>query len=333
MNNTIKFFVNRINSGKRLDIFLSEHIDDYTRSYIKKLIESKNVKSNNIIVSSPSTKIKYEDEITIYIASKVQENLIPKKISLDIVFEDGDILVLNKPKGMVVHPGAGNYENTLVNALLFKYKKNLSDINGSMRPGIVHRIDKETSGLLVVAKNNISHASLSHQFSEHSIKRKYLCLSWGIVRPLNGKISTLIARDKKNRQLMTVSDINGKKAITNYKTLKVFNIKDIPKISLIECELETWRTHQIRVHLKYKGTSLLGDKQYGKKNLKFKKINNEFFVKLNKLSGQALHAKTLGFIHPKTKKMMTFNSELPDEFKKILTLLENLSGWNNFFNI
>jgi 23S rRNA pseudouridine1911/1915/1917 synthase len=146
------------------------------------------------------------------------------------------------------------------------------------------------------------------------------------VRPLNGKIITLITRDKKNRQLMTVSDINGKKAITNYKTLKVFNIKDIPKISLIECELETGRTHQIRVHLKYKGTSLLGDKQYGKKNLKFKKINNEFFVKLNKLSGQALHAKTLGFIHPKTKKMMTFNSELPDEFKKILTLLENLSG-------
>ena len=146
------------------------------------------------------------------------------------------------------------------------------------------------------------------------------------MRPLNGKIITLIARDKKNRQLMTVNDINGKKAITNYKTLKVFNIKDIPKISLIECELETGRTHQIRVHLKYKGTSLLGDKQYGKKNLKFKKINNEFFVKLNKLSGQALHAKTLGFIHPKTKKSMTFNSELPDEFKKILTLLENLSG-------
>ena len=171
MNNTIKFLVNRKNSGKRLDIFLSEHINDYTRSFIKKLIESKNVKSNNIILSAPSAKVKYEDEITIYIASKVQENLIPKKISLDIVFEDEDILVLNKPKGMVVHPGAGNYENTLVNALLFKYKKNLSDINGSMRPGIVHRIDKETSGLLVIAKNNISHASLSHQFSEHSIKR------------------------------------------------------------------------------------------------------------------------------------------------------------------
>ena len=168
--------------------------------------------------------------------------------------------------------------------------------------------------------------ALGTQFSKHTIMRKYLCLSWGVVRPLNGKINTLISRDKKNRQLMTVSDINGKKAITNYNTIKVFNIKDIPKISLIECVLETGRTHQIRVHLKYKGTSLLGDKQYGKKNIKFKKINNEFFDKLNKLSGQALHAKTLEFTHPVTKKWMSFNSDLPDSFKKILKLLENLSN-------
>jgi len=227
---------------------------------------------------------------------------------------------------MVVHPGAGNYENTLVNALLYKYKKNLSDINGTLRPGIVHRIDKETSGLLVIAKSNFAHANLGEQFSKHTIERKYLCLAWGVVRPLNGKISTLITRDKKNRQLMTVSDINGKKAITNYKTIKVFNIKDIPKISLIECKLETGRTHQIRVHLKYKGTSLLGDKQYGKKNVKFKKINNEFFMKLNELSGQALHAKTLGFNHPVTKKWMSFNTDLPDGFKKILNLLKNLNS-------
>jgi len=167
---------------------------------------------------------------------------------------------------------------------------------------------------------------LGEQFSKHTIERKYLCLAWGVVRPLNGKISTLITRDKKNRQLMTVSDINGKKAITNYKTIKVFNIKDIPKISLIECKLETGRTHQIRVHLKYKGTSLLGDKQYGKKNVKFKKINNEFFMKLNELSGQALHAKTLGFNHPVTKKWMSFNTDLPDGFKKILNLLKNLNS-------
>ncbi len=326
MNNTIKFSVNSQNNGKRLDIFLTENIKNYTRSFIKKLIDNKEVKINNILIISPSTKIKYKDQISVNVIYKSEQKIVPKNIKLNIVFEDKDILVLNKPKGMVVHPGSGNYKDTLVNALLFKYKKNLSDISGTSRPGIVHRIDKETSGLLIVAKNNFAHSNLGNQFSKHTIKRKYLCLSWGVIRPLNGKISTLITRDKKNRQLMTVSDISGKKAITNYKTLKVFNIKDIPKISLIECRLETGRTHQIRVHLKYKGTTLLGDKQYGKKKIKFKKINNEFFDKLNDLSGQALHAKTLEFIHPKTKKWMSFNSDLPSSFKKILKLLENLSS-------
>ena len=326
MKNTIKFSVDDNDSGKRLDIFLAENINEFTRSFLKKLIQEKQVKLNNTILSSPSTKIKYKDQIVINIIEKNIQHIIPKKIGLDIIHEDKDILVINKPKGMVVHPGANNYENTLVNALLYKYKKNLSNLNGTLRPGIVHRIDKETSGLLVVAKNNLAHVNLGDQFSKHTIKRKYLCLAWGVIRPLSGKVSTLITRDRKNRQLMTVSDINGKKAITNYKTLKVFNIKDIPKISLLECELETGRTHQIRVHLKYKGTSLLGDNQYGKKNIKFKKINNDFFIKLNKLSGQALHAKTLGFIHPKTKKWMSFNSALPDSFKKLLNLLENLSS-------
>ena len=326
MNNTIKFSVSSQNSGKRLDIFLTENIDNYTRSFLKKLIENKQVILNKILITSPSTRIKHKDQITVNFTQKNEENIVPKKMKLDIVFEDKDILVLNKPKGLVVHPGAGNNKNTLVNALLFKYKKNLSDINGSLRPGIVHRIDKETSGLLVVAKNNFAHSNLGDQFSKHTIKRKYLCLSWGVVRPLYGKINTLITRDKKNRQLMTVSDISGKKAITNYKTIKVFNVKNIPKISLIECELETGRTHQIRVHLKYKGTSLLGDKQYGKKNIKFKKINNEFSTSLNQLSGQALHAKTLEFEHPTTKKWISFNSDLPSSFKKILKLLENLSS-------
>ena len=326
MKNTIKFSVDEKDSGKRLDKYLAENINEFTRSFLKKSIKEKQVKLNNTILFNPSTKVKYKDQIIINIIDKNSQYVIPKKIKLDIIHEDKDILIVNKPKGMVVHPGANNYENTLVNALLYKYKTNLSDVNGDLRPGIVHRIDKETSGLLVVAKNNLTHANLGDQFSKHTIKRKYLCLSWGVIRPLNGKIITLITRDKKNRQLMTVSDIKGKKAITNYKTLKVFNIKDIPKISLLECELETGRTHQIRVHLKYKGTSLLGDKQYGKKNIKFKKINNDFFVKLNKLSGQALHAKTLEFVHPKTKKWMSFNSELPDGFKKILNLLENLSS-------
>ncbi len=326
MNNTIKFYVDSKNDGKRLDIFLTENINDYTRSHLKKLIVDEKVKLNNVILSSPSARVKNKDRITVNIFEKNLQKISPKKIKLDIIYEDKDILIINKLKGMVVHPGAGNYNDTLVNALMFKYKKNLSNINGLLRPGIVHRIDKETSGLLVVAKNNFAHANLSDQFSNHTINRKYLCLSWGVIRPLNGKISTLITRDKKNRQLMTVSDISGKKAITNYKTIKVFNIKDIPKISLLECELETGRTHQIRVHLKYKGTSLLGDKQYGKRNIKFKKINKEFYDKLNKLSGQALHAKTLEFSHPKTKKWMSFDSDLPENFKKILNLLENLSS-------
>ena len=326
MNKTIKLSVDQKNIGKRLDIFLSENINNFTRSHIKKMIEDKQVKLNNLVKLTPAIKIKFNDKISVNIVENKINSLKAKDIDLDIIFEDNDIIIINKPKGMVVHPGAGNFENTLVNALLFKYKKNLSDINGSLRPGIVHRIDKDTSGLLVVAKNNFSHANLGDQFSKHSIKRKYVCLAWGVVRPLSGKIETLITRDKKNRQLMTVSDIKGKKAITNYKTIKVFNLKDIPKISLIECELETGRTHQIRVHLKYKGTSLLGDKQYGKKNIKFKKIDNEFFMKLNKLTGQALHAKTLEFIHPTKNKKVKFDSELPDSFKKLLNLLTKLSG-------
>jgi 23S rRNA pseudouridine1911/1915/1917 synthase len=326
MNNTIKFFIDEKNSGKRLDVFLRENINQFTRSYLKKLIENKRVKLNKSITLMPSSRVKFKDQILIEVIEKRTTKIKPKKIKLNIVYEDKNILIINKPKGMVVHPGAGNLEDTLVNALLFKYKNKLSNINGLLRPGIVHRIDKDTSGLLVIAKNNLAHSDLGDQFSKHTIKRKYLCLAWGVVRPLSGNIKTLITRDKKNRQLMTVSDINGKKAITNYKTIKVFNIKDIPKISLIECELETGRTHQIRVHLKYKGTSILGDKQYGKKNVKFKKINNEFFVKLNKLSGQALHAKTLEFSHPETKKWMSFDSDLPNEFKKLLNLLEKLSS-------
>ncbi len=325
MNKTTTFFTKNDDKNLRLDKLLTIKLKTITRSQIKKIIDSGGVKIDNKEVISTSQKIKAGSKIVVIIKNETSK-IIPTKIDLDIIYEDKDILVINKRKGMVVHPGAGNYKNTLVNALLFRYKKNLSNINGSLRPGIVHRIDKETSGLLVVAKNNIAHAHLSNQFNKHNIKRKYLCLSWGVVRPLKGKINTLITRDKKNRQLMTVSDINGKNAITNYKTIKVFDIEDIPKISLIECELETGRTHQIRVHLKYKGSSLLGDKQYGKKNVKFKKINDDFLKELKKLSGQTLHAQTLEFTHPKTKKRLNFNSNLPDSFKNILNLLEKLSS-------
>tara|TARA_B100000963_G_scaffold104521_2_gene90506 strand:+ start:8308 stop:9288 length:981 start_codon:yes stop_codon:yes gene_type:complete len=326
MNNTIRFSVSQINNGERLDVFLSKKIQDLTRSYIKKIITQKEVKVNNIVISSPSKKIKLNDVVTINIIEKKENNLKPKKIKLEVIYEDKDLIIINKQKGMVVHPGAGNYENTLANALAYKYKSNLSDVNGNLRPGIVHRIDKETSGLLVIAKNNFIHSQLSKQFSDHSIKRKYLCLIWGVIRPLNGKIQTLISRDKKNRQLMTVSDLRGKKAITNYKTIKVFISKDIPKISLIECELETGRTHQIRVHIKYKGTSILGDNQYGKKNPKFKKTNKNFLSILENIKGQALHAQTLEFYHPVKKKRISFKSEIPPDFKKMTDLLNKLSS-------
>ena len=319
----LKFFLMK---GITLFNFFGEikKTKEYTRSYLKKLIEGQQVKLNDVILSSPSAKVRYKDQVIVDIFEKAAQNIVPKKIKLDIVFEDKSILVINKPKGMVVHPGAGNYENTLANALVHKYKNKLSDINGELRPGIVHRIDKETSGLLVIAKNNLSHSKLGKQFSDHSIKRKYLCLIWGVIRPLQGRIETLISRNKKNRQLMMVSDVNGKKAITNYKTITVFQRQDIPKISLVECELETGRTHQIRVHMKYKGTSLLGDNQYGKKGIKFKKINEDFFKKLSFLNGQALHAKSLGFIHPSKNEWINFESELPSDFKKLLDLLKNL---------
>ena len=326
MDNTIKFVISEKNSGQRLDVFLSKKISFFTRSYIKKLIEKKLVKINKLLCTSPAKKIRILDKIVINLLKAEESKLTPNKINLNILYEDKDIIIINKPKGMVVHPGAGNYKNTLANALAYRYKDKLSNINGVLRPGIVHRIDKETSGSLVIAKNNLAHSNLSKQFSEHSIIRKYKCLAWGVIRPLNGTIETLIARSKKNRQLMSVSEMRGKKAITIYKTIKVYNIKDIPKISFIECDLQTGRTHQIRVHLKHKGSYLLGDKQYGKKNLKFKKLNKTFLSKLNKISGQILHAQTIEFVHPTKNKWVSFKAELPDDFKKMLNLLDNLTS-------
>ena len=323
-DNSTKLLITEEDAGSRLDIVLTKLLPELTRSNLKKIIELNQVKINNIIINSPSKKLKINDNIEINLIPKQEIKIEPYKTKLNIVFEDKDILVINKPAGMVVHPGAGNYTETLVNALIYKYKK-LSDLNGSTRPGIVHRIDKETSGLLVVAKNNKAHAHLGKQFNDHSITRTYQALVWGVLRPLSGRIETLIGRSRKNRQLMSVTEITGKKAVTNYSTLKVFDIKDIPKISFVECQLETGRTHQIRVHMAYKGNSLLGDQQYGKKNLKFKKLNEEFAEKLKVLNRQALHAKNLGFIHPTTNKFISFDSELPADFKKILNLLNKLS--------
>ena len=326
MNNTIKLSVAKNEIGLRVDIFLTSKLKNYTRSFIKKLIRNKCVEINKKGISSSSIKLKSNDKIKVSKFSINEDKLIPKKISLDIVYEDQDLLLINKPKGMVVHPGAGSNNNTLANALAYKYRNNLSNINGYLRPGIVHRIDKDTSGILVIAKNNFTHSKLGRQFSDHTIKRKYQCLIWGVVRPLNGRIETLIGRNTRNRQLMSVKNFSGKKAITNYKTIRVFKSQDIPTISLLECYLETGRTHQIRVHLKYKGSSIIGDKQYGKKNIRFKKIDNIFLKNLNNLNGQALHAQTLEFTHPTKNKWVKFSSDPPEDFKKILNLLDKLSS-------
>ena len=324
-NNTTKLLITDKEAGLRLDVALSKFLSELTRSNLKKIIEKKQVKINKIIINSAAKKLKTNDVIEIDLGSNEEINILPSKIKLDIIYEDNDLVVINKPAGMVVHPGAGNYKDTLVNALIYKYKNNLSDINGNTRPGIVHRIDKETSGLLVVAKNNKTHADLGKQFSEHTITRTYQALIWGVLRPLNGRIETNIGRNKKNRQLMSVLELSGKRAITNYSTVKVYDLKNIPKISFVECDLETGRTHQIRVHMTYKGNPLLGDKQYGKKNIKFKKVNEDFMEKLKLLNRQALHAKSLGFIHPSTKEYISFESKLPNDFQKLLSLLNKLS--------
>ena len=326
LNKTIKFLSKKEDVGKRLDVVIVNYLDNFTRTSIKKLIELNKVKINDLVINSPSRKVKDNDKILINLHYEKRKNVIPSNIDIDIIYEDKDILIINKSPGMVVHPGAGNFSNTLVNALIFKYKKNLSDLNGETRPGIVHRIDKETSGILVVAKNNYAHSELGKQFQNHNIKRKYVALIWGVIRPLNGNIRTLISRSKKNRQLMSVSDIKGKEAITNYKTKRIFNIKDIPKISLVEFELETGRTHQIRVHMSYKGSPILGDKKYGKRKITFKKLDKEFKDELASINRQILHAKTLGFEHPTSKNFVNFDTDLPKDFQKILDLLKKLSN-------
>ena len=239
------------------------------------------------------------------------------------IYEDKDLIVLNKPAGISIHPGAGNYNNTIVNALMNYCGKNLSSIGDELRPGIVHRIDKDTSGLVVIAKNNYSHEGLSKQFRDHSIKRIYQALIWGKLRPQSGRIETLITRSKKNRQLMEVGISKGKKAITNYKTIEVFENEKTPTFSFVECKLETGRTHQIRVHMSYKGNNILGDKKYKKKFKKFRNINDDLNNLILKLDRQFLHAKTLGFNHPSKNKEVEFTSNLPQDLNTLLKKLRN----------
>ena len=322
MKNTIKIIVEQKSDKKRVDVFIFDKFPEISRTRIKNLILDKRLTINGKIINTPSKKVKIGDKINLEIPEPKKTSLKSFNFKLDIIYEDDDIIIINKPAGISMHPGPGNYDNTIVNALMNNDKIKLSSIGDELRPGIIHRIDKETSGLVVIAKNNLSHEIISKQFSEHTIDRVYNALVWGKLRPQSGIIETLITRSSKNRQLMDVSFTKGKKAITKYKTLRVFQGKSIPTLSLVECKLETGRTHQIRVHMNFKGNQIVGDKKYRKKYKKLNNVNDQINELIMKLNRQFLHAKVLGFNHPKSKKKLFFESNLPKDLKIIINVLE-----------
>ncbi len=322
MKNIINFIIESDSNNLRVDQFIANKEKKLSRTRIKNLIINSKLKLNKKIIKNPAKKIYSGDVLDLEIPEPKKVSLIPFNYKLDIVYEDEDLLIINKKAGISMHPGAGNYDNTIVNALM-NYNKNLSNIGDELRPGIVHRLDKDTSGLVIIAKNNNAHEQLSIQFNQHSIKRIYQALIWGKLRPQFGKIETLIKRSSKNRQLMEVGFSKGKKAITNYKTIEVFENNKTPTLSLIECRLETGRTHQIRVHMSYKGNNILGDKKYKKRFKKLKNINKNIEKSILDLDRQFLHAKTIAFLHPKTKKMLEFNSNLPKDLDNLLKNIRN----------
>ncbi len=297
------FKVDEKKEGIRIDKYLSEMLEEKSRSFIQELIKKEKVVVNNKIPKS-NYKVKAFDNIEIELPDPETLKVEAEDIPLNILYEDNDVIVVDKEQGMVVHPAPGNYNGTLVNALLF-HCKDLSGINGIIRPGIVHRIDKDTSGILVVAKNDEAHNKLSEQLKNHSMKREYYAVIEGRLKNDSGTINKPIGRNKKDRLKMGIVE-DGKHAVTHYEVLERYN-----GYTLIKCILETGRTHQIRVHMSSIGFPLVGDPVYGFKRQKFK------------LDGQMLHAKTLGFIHPKTNEYMEFNSELPEYFRSIIDKLRN----------
>jgi 23S rRNA pseudouridine1911/1915/1917 synthase len=321
MKKKIKFLVKSVYHKVRVDSYISKKLKDISRTRIKNIILKNNLKINNEIITDPSKKIFENDKISIEIPEPKKSSLLPYKYNLNIIYEDDDLMVIDKPAGIVMHPGAGNYDNTIVNALISYDKKLSTSIGDELRPGIVHRIDKNTSGLVVIAKNNPTHENLSNQFKKHKILRSYQLLIWGKLRPSVGRIETFITRSSKNRQMMEASQTKGKKAITNYETLEVFENKNTPTLTLLECKLETGRTHQIRVHMNYLGNSIVGDDKYKKKFKKIKDIDEDLNNLLIGLDRQFLHAKTLGFYHPQKKEEMIFTSYLPHELDIILKKL------------
>ena len=303
----MNFVVDKDNVSKRLDIYLSENLEDVTRSYIKTLIDDSKILVNNKKEKS-GYKLKLNDIIDVTLEEKKSENIVAQDIPLEILYEDDDIIIVNKPKGMVVHPANGNYTGTMVNSLMYSHQGKLSSINGVIRPGIVHRIDKDTSGILVVAKNDNAHKKLAAQFKVHSIKRKYIALVKGIIKEDSLTIDMPIGRSVKDRKKMTVTNKNSRSAVTHIAILKRFYSSNV---TLVEAQLETGRTHQIRVHMAYIHHPLVGDEIYGKKDNKFK------------VQGQMLHAKYLGFVHPSTGKFIEFEKDVPEYFKEVLKSLEN----------
>lgn len=289
--------------GERIDKVLSTLNDEWSRTQVQQWI-----KDGHVTVNDAKSKTNYKCALGDYIVITIPEpevlDVLPEEMDLDIYYEDEDVLVVNKPRGMVVHPAPGHYTGTLVNGLM-AHCKDLSGINGVMRPGIVHRIDKDTSGLLMVAKNDMAHESLVNQLVNKTVTRKYHAIVHGVIPHDYGTIDAPIGRDKHDRQSMTVTDVNSKHAVTHFNVIERF--KDF---TYVECQLETGRTHQIRVHMKYIGYPLAGDPKYGPK-------------KTLSINGQALHAGVLGFHHPRTNEYLEFEAPLPDDFKKLLRFLEN----------
>ena len=301
------FTVSEEAEGERIDKYLSQLMDSLSRSYLQRLLGEGNVIVNNKPVKA-SCRLKAEDSIRLLLPPKVTPDIDPENIPLSVLYEDSDVIVVNKPKGMVVHPAAGHYSHTLVNALLFHCGSNLSGINGILRPGIVHRIDKDTTGSVIACKNDIAHASIAGQLKEHRIVRKYRAIVCGSLAQEQGSIHTLIGRHPNDRKKMAVVKSGGKEAVTHYRVLQQFG-----KYTYVECELETGRTHQIRVHMAHIGHPLLGDEVYGKPGVCRGPVP---------LTGQTLHAKTLGFRQPRTDEYIETDAPLPEYFQRLLHILK-----------
>lgn len=298
------FCVDGSDSGKRIDKWLAEQVQDLNRSSIQKLCQNGGVLCGQKQVAK-NYKLQGNETIRLLLPKNKSLEILPQNIALDIVYEDEDLLIVNKQKGMVVHPAPGNDDGTLVNALLYHCGEHLSDVNGNIRPGILHRIDKDTSGLLIVAKNNFAHAILAEQIKAHSFTRIYNAVVYGGFPEEKGTIDLPIGRCSTDRKKMCVTNKNSKNAITHYRILQRFGT-----FTHMELQLETGRTHQIRVHMAYKGHPVAGDPVYGPKK-----------GRINKLNGQCLHAKTIGFIHPRTSQYIEFTSELPNYYQQFLKSL------------